>query len=272
MTPEQIKEVLEKSGYLFEQQVATQIEQFGYHVTTNKAYQDQEEGKSREIDIVAHKEYFRLSEWGQEAIGVCYLNCECKNSSSPLVFINRKKSLLDKSYTPDGIFLINDPYSKHTSNILFHKLGLFENHFATNTEHKAVQIWKINRNGNKTEAQHSGVIEGFIYPLVKSKKLWENQLPGDRDDKKYCKIIFNLVITNAPIYTIDSMDENALPKPCYYAPFIRELRTRDFNGEYLITFVQYKELKRFFENEIGCFMDAIKAKYEEKPELYSFLL
>ena len=50
-----------------EQEVATQLEALGFHVSTNMAFEDIEEGKSREIDVikrVAHNEE-------KEAVSVC---------------------------------------------------------------------------------------------------------------------------------------------------------------------------------------------------------
>ena len=60
-SPEAIVAALKKSGYLMEQEVATQLENLGFNVWTNWAFEDSDEGKSREMDIraikrVAHNE------------------------------------------------------------------------------------------------------------------------------------------------------------------------------------------------------------------------
>lgn len=274
MTPEEIKEALNKSGYLFEQQVATQLEKLGFHVETNKAFLDQEEGKSREIDVMAFKELFRVKEVNTQAIGVCYLNCECKNSTNPLVFLTRNKNVLDRSWEPDGIFLCQSSRLKSIDGSqkdfpAFSSLGLYDHHFATKTEEKAVQLCKITRNGNKIEAQHSGVIEGFIYPLVKSKRIWENQLPQDTETKKYCKILFNLVVTNAPIYTIDALQPDPIPVARPFVPFVRELRTQLYEGRFLITFVHYDHLQFFIEQEVKPLFSRIEELYQQDPFLFT---
>ena len=46
---------LQASGYLFEQEVATSLENLGFHVETNSAFLDRELEKSRELDIRAVK-------------------------------------------------------------------------------------------------------------------------------------------------------------------------------------------------------------------------
>ena len=82
---EDIVRALGNSGYLMEQEVATQLEARDFHVFTNQAYEDIEEGKSREIDVVArkrvaHSEKSKLSAWVEIVV-------ECKNSTNPFVFI-----------------------------------------------------------------------------------------------------------------------------------------------------------------------------------------
>lgn len=50
---DEILAALKKSGYLMEQEVATQLETLGFHVNTNWAFEDNDEKKSREIDVRA---------------------------------------------------------------------------------------------------------------------------------------------------------------------------------------------------------------------------
>ena len=53
--PSDIITALSQSGYLIEQHVATQLEALDLHVWTNWAFEDIDEGKSREIDMRAVK-------------------------------------------------------------------------------------------------------------------------------------------------------------------------------------------------------------------------
>ena len=53
--PDEIIQALKKSGYLMEQVVATQLENLDFHVHTNWAFRDPDEGKSREVDVRAFK-------------------------------------------------------------------------------------------------------------------------------------------------------------------------------------------------------------------------
>src|SRR5258708_26236343 len=100
-TIEEINNAVQKTGFLFEQNIASAIENANFDVITNYAYLDTDEGKSREVDIVAHKQMFEIKD--RNIRGVCYLICECKDSDNPMVFFVRKKTWGDKYYRPQEI-------------------------------------------------------------------------------------------------------------------------------------------------------------------------
>ncbi|OYU55699.1 MAG: hypothetical protein CFE25_00125 [Chitinophagaceae bacterium BSSC1] len=272
MTPEEIKEILNQSGYLFEQQVASIIEGLGFHVTTNKAYLDEEEDKSREIDVYGYKVFFEIP-GDVSSIGIVYINCECKKSSTPYVFINRKKGIQDQHYVPDGINLIYNKYYKRigdnslTEIEAFTYLNLQQKHFYTREPYKAVQICKIIQNGKKIEAQHSGVIEGFIYPLTKSMKVWKNQAHSNNTKQRFCKLFLNIAVVDSQLYTINVDDENPMPIESNYVPFIRGIQSKNIKGTYLFTFVKFDYLKNFIKNEIEGFCSEVSQKYINDPSL-----
>lgn len=91
---EEIMAAIEASGYLMEQEVATQLERRGLHVRTNVAFEDSEEGKSREIDVTA---ITRVAVDETEKVGALVeLLVECKNTANPFVFIARPKNEADR--------------------------------------------------------------------------------------------------------------------------------------------------------------------------------
>ena len=97
----EIVDALKQSGYLMEQEVATQLEALDFHVSTNLAYEDIEERKSREIDVsaikkVAHNEEKNLSAFVE-------IIAECKNSTNPFVFIGRPKNQTDNQHPPQEL-------------------------------------------------------------------------------------------------------------------------------------------------------------------------
>ncbi len=52
-TDTEILAAIRESGYLMEQEVASVLEGLGFHVQTNRAFEDVDEGKSRELDVAA---------------------------------------------------------------------------------------------------------------------------------------------------------------------------------------------------------------------------
>jgi len=89
-TDQQILGALECSGFLFEQEVATTLESSGFHVETSWAYLDPDMEKSREIDLRAVKNVLNDEQLGLQVF--VELLVECKNSDSPLVFLERPKN------------------------------------------------------------------------------------------------------------------------------------------------------------------------------------
>ena len=109
-TEDDIVKALSKSGYLLEQQVANKLEALSHYVWTNEAFQDVDEGKSREIDAKARKQFFHSDELNIS--GWTEIIAECKNMSSPLVFIGRDKSDVDHGKTPSEIVFPSSEYHK----------------------------------------------------------------------------------------------------------------------------------------------------------------
>lgn len=109
-TTEQIKKAIEQSGYLLEQRVCPIIERYYFFATPNEQYQDQDTGKSREIDVHA----VRLNSLYRNEFMDTFesiLLIECKNNSTPVVFFTQENPIPESAfgYTvlsgyPDGIY------------------------------------------------------------------------------------------------------------------------------------------------------------------------
>jgi hypothetical protein len=96
-----IMQAVNDSGFLMEQTVASQLEQRGYHVETNYAYEDPEEGKSREMDVRA-VDRIAINEEKKVAAFIEII-VECKNSDNPFVFIGRQKNIKGKGFAPQEL-------------------------------------------------------------------------------------------------------------------------------------------------------------------------
>eukprot|EP01032_Pedospumella_encystans_P008607 gene8607-10196_t len=95
-SPQQMLKALQKSGYLFEHEIATALEKMGFYVERSYAYEDPDEGKSRELDIRAFRVALKNNMYSLE-IGV-HLYMECKDSESPFVFLQTGKTDYEKRF------------------------------------------------------------------------------------------------------------------------------------------------------------------------------
>jgi hypothetical protein len=266
-SPEQIKEALEKSGYLFEQKAASLLEEMGFATVSNKAYIDKEKNKLCEIDVFACKVLHSMEDPALKII--CYLNAECKNSTNSFVFILRNKGVLDFFYKPDGIFLAQPMYvQNHSINIdAFDYMDLSKHHYATREKQKSVQICKIIGNNKKLDVQHEGVLRAILSPLIKSKAIWIKESQQADGQEKTCRIFYNIAIINADLYTIDAEKTDALPEPAKFVPFIQDVNLGELKGKFLLTFVKYDYLREFIEKEVLAFCKTVFDFYNANPKM-----
>ena len=170
-TADEIVCSLKKSGYLMEQRVATELEALDFHVQTNWAFEDPDQGKSRELDVratkrVAHNQEKRVSAFLE-------ILAECKNSENPIVLIARSKNDEDRREVPEE-FLFTFHYGMkkrlpsgntqiRMANPYLH-LGIEQAHYDHHRNLKAVQFCQIYREGKNWKAGHGGLYDGFFLP------------------------------------------------------------------------------------------------------------
>jgi len=92
LTEKEILEALERSGYLFESEIAKELYDYGFFIESNAVSLDPFTGKSREIDLVA--EYYCTDErhnrrHENKAIARTKFIFEIKNTSFPLVLMTK---------------------------------------------------------------------------------------------------------------------------------------------------------------------------------------
>ncbi len=258
-TPDDIMAAVNESGYLMEQEVATQLERRGLHVRTSVAFEDPDERKSREIDVtavrrVAHDETAKLAAFVE-------LIVECKNSSNPFVFIARPKNEGDRHATP-GEFLFPYKYEgrKETEGVLrmtrevsaFHHLGFDQVFTAHTAPWKAVQFCRIDRKGGGWHANHGGLYDAIFYPMAKALVARRRKVPKATraDDWRYFWLFFPLVVTSGDLILIDSSAEHPAPTSVDHVSFQRELKSGDLSGSFMVTFVRQSALQSFMEQVV----------------------
>lgn len=258
-TLEQIMEAVSESGYLMEQEVATQFEKRGFHVRTNVPYEDLEEKKSREIDVTAVKS--AAYDVKSKLAAFIEIIAECKNSNNPFIFIARNKNREDQNEQPEEFLF---PFHYHMSKDngvggsigkavpAFSHLGfdkVFSEHVNT---WKAVQFCRIDRKSDKWHANHGGLYDATFYPMVKALLSRKQGVSiGSRPDAwRNMWFFFPVVITSGDLFLIDSTAETPRPQSVDHISFKRKLKSGVLSGSYMLTFVRQQSLEPFLQTVV----------------------
>lgn len=253
-TNEEIMEAIEQSGYLLEQHVATQLEALNFHIRTNVAFEDPDEGKSREIDVSAIKRV-AVNESAKVAAFI-ELVVECKNNTNPLVFITRPKNKGDANARPEQFRYpmkygmkkdLGGGRSLFRELDAFSHLGFNEIHYRHLQPAKAVQFCRIDRKGGSWHANHGGLYDATFYPMAKAVTARLADVPRGtgREDWKYLWLLFSIIVTSGDLLIVDSAKANPLPEPQDWVSFSRELKSGKLSGTYALDFVRQDQLEKF---------------------------
>ena len=238
-----------------EQEIASKLEALGFHVFTNWAFQDQDEGKSRELDVRAIKRVAHNEEIGLSAF--VELLVECKNSINPFVFITRRKNEADKFEAPhEFVFPLAEYKAKkpldakrslvRNINPFFH-LGFDKVHYDFNRDRKAVQFCRIDRKGKTWIANHGGLYDSIFFPIAKATTIRMKKIRPTRHQKKAGNfwLLVPIVVVSGGIYVVDSDQTEPKPEFINYLTFQREIRSGSINGRFAVDFVQQDHLSDF---------------------------
>ena len=275
-TSEQIADAIRRSGYLMEQEVGTQLENLGFHVWTNWAFEDADEGKSREIDVRAVKRVV-INEEAKLAAFVEAI-VECKNNAYPFVFIGRPKNELDRRDAPNELMFplqeyraekpINQTATHVLNNEAFFHLGFHKLHYAFTKDSKAVQFCRIERKGKRWHADHGGMYDALFYPLAKAVTARKHEVtrPWRSGDWRYFNFFIPMVVVNGDIYYVDSTKNVPEPTKTFHVSFKREIQSEKLKGTFAIDFVQQSQLELFFGNCIQPLIDKMVDLVTNHPD------
>lgn len=256
---DEIMAAINESGYLMEQEVATRLEQRGFHVRTNVAFEDPDESKSREIDVVAVKRT-SFDEAAKLSANVELL-VECKNSANPFVCIARSKNPSDRHHSPEEFLF---PYRYEMKKDLgpgkgmtrqvkaFHHLGFDQVFKAHVRPWKAVQFCRIDRKGSGWHANHGGLYDAIFYPMAKALNARRKEVPkaSRPDEWRYTWLFFPLVVTSGDLFLIDATADQPSPVDVDHVSFQRELKSGKLSGSFMVTFVRQQALDSFLADVV----------------------
>jgi len=216
---EDIRKAIDKSGYVFELQLCPIFEKFGFITYSCAQFQDQDTGKSRELDIEAVDDVM-INDIDDVTLITDRLSvrvvAECKNNSSPLILFTRQpylghyaeplicgnpEFLKDVEGIPSGgLFYITDylKFEEFHHNWKFthpaYQFGLMKPKFISKGTHNEVVDWSITHDDyyesiNKlTKACFSKGIDAY----KKSQHFIINEI--------YLELIYPILILSGDIY------------------------------------------------------------------------
>lgn len=272
--PDEIMGALVESGYLMEQEVASRFEALGYHVQTNRAFEDPDEGKSREMDVSAVRRV-HFDEENKIAIFIEFI-VECKNSSNPFAFITRRKNELDRRESPRELIFPIRSYrhskliSHNQSTVLeksaFLTLGLDREHYYFQNHHKSVQFCRIDRKGSGWQANHGGIFDSILFPLIKAFEVRRKTMRPREFANEWFNIFLLVptVVIRGDLFAIDSTVKDPIPETIRHVTMMREIKSNKFSGKYLIEFVTEDEIENFIHHKIEALAAAVqRAVYQD---------
>ncbi|WP_219119051.1 hypothetical protein [Janthinobacterium sp. UMAB-56] len=260
----QMRKALEKSGFLFEHKIANFMQNQGFHVDSSWAFKDPDQEKSREIDVRAIRQ--EKSNDANKIKLFCEFLIECKNSDSPLVFLQAEKNERELKHSTPREYVF--PIKKYRKNIssnsfmevdAFNRFGLESSHYYYSTPIKATQFAKIIRKGSEWYANHDGVYDSLILPQVKAIEQRRKEVDSTFYKEQWTNIwlFFNVVVLRDHLFIMDANDDDAVPVETGRVSFVRHIKTEGLDGHYLIDFVTEKYLSNYikevnsFANEVG---------------------
>lgn len=276
-SPGEIITALSQSGYLMEQRVATQLESLGLHIWTNWAFEDVDEGESREIDVRAIKRV--ANNEGNRLGGFLEILAECKNNSSPLVFIGRPRSAVDNLNPPEEIIFpigqyterrqLNQRSMQRDKDAFFH-LGFDQVHYEYLTNVKAVQFCRIDRQKQKWQAHHGDLYDSIFYPIAKALTARKRELSSriyHSKDTRYFWIFAPIVVTNGDIFFVDSTKSNPVPEKRSYITFKRDIQAENLKGTFAVNFMHQDHIGEFFAECLQPLVDKVIDLSDNRPNL-----
>lgn len=271
---------LQASGYLMEQEVATDLESLGFTVRTGRAYRDQDTGVSREIDVWARKELCRNDEAG--LVVTVELVCECKNNTNPLVFLIRPR----QAHMPGSFYwdpeeylfpiqrfettIEDDGQRYKTMSSAFMELELYRHHYSNKQPYRAVHVCKIVRDRSAWKAQSEDIYNAMFMPVIKSMLHMRAGVASwfRSGHPKYVWLFVPIVVVNDAMYAVDALASSLEPRRITHINYQRELESGAIQGRFAVDFVARSWVRDFLQADILPFARHVCQLAQESPERF----
>jgi hypothetical protein len=261
LTVAQIRESLERSGYLMEQRIAPSLEQQGYFVTRNLEYEDPDTGKSREIDLHALRVVLLSRPRLQDLLTQTVI-ASCKNNHLPIVlftYSNPLRGIIEVMEIPKVGFPLTVKTKDEIESIESF-LNLGRSHHFYGASHVARQYCRIKETKAGTQATYMadhGELQSDIDSLIRAVNA---EILDFKQDPEYLRefrsshssendinlnFIYPVVILAGDMYDCRQTRKGVTIKPSNHILFVREVKSRSIKGEFCVDFIRESYLGRY---------------------------
>jgi hypothetical protein len=226
---QKIKNWIEQNGYPFEMIVAKSFKEAGFEISQSVLFKDEETGKYRETDIIAHETKNIRNVWFNISFIV-----ECKKSNEKpwIIFKNNEQyTLLNKKYpvliTKNGNILIDSIIrnSQYRSPLLFPPIKDSGYNIVT----------AFNTKSDAAYAASQSVIKACEYLLSKS----------NESSKKFCNLYVPVIAIEGELYESYLNSDNKLELNEVDSSSIISTKSFEENNSNYIRIVSSKNLDDF---------------------------
>lgn len=208
ISTKQMKDAIQRSGYLLEQRIEAILTKEGYFAETNPVFPDPDTGKSREIDISALSAT-QIYKKGFNFIFPTIL-CECENNAQPIVFFAKESPISFMHHEQVKIsgvpvkFWKDDSYislSEFTGMEKFHHYGkgLVATQYCNFQPKKDKSSWTALHNEKQHDTFNS-LLKALDYEIAKHFDNW--YLPNKVDEEEVnIQIYYPLVIFQGDLFS-----------------------------------------------------------------------
>ncbi len=244
---EQIRAAVDRSGYLMEQKITAGVSIKGYSVVPSWPFPDQDLGVSREVDVLGNKS-IHMEE--KPPFAFLWLLCECKNSSQPFVFMGNSRDEWHGIWLSSLVNVAGKDSSAKWKAISS-KIDISKHHHYSPQAVLATQFCKIVRDRSAWKANHEGVYDSLLLPLIKAVEAHKSITEGFPALIPFTISVYYLVIVTAgDLYYLDAASPDSQPEKKEWCSLYRRINSSKITGAYTFDFVTMDHLGKFLDTVI----------------------
>ncbi|MET3349569.1 UNVERIFIED_ORG: hypothetical protein ABID57_001241 [Arthrobacter sp. UYEF1] len=284
-SPEEVLSALKVTGFLLEQEVLRMVEDHGFYADISRAYDDPDEGKSREIDVFGWKPFY-VHERRDCVFGI-RLIIECKNPKSPYVVIGHTPNSGEKrgmgggySFWTPLVEIGTTPHPNVPARYSVHHLsppdllGFADLEGSPTNEHfVGNQLIAMERKGTEWFAGNSHIFDGIVMPMLKAmshhQQVNRNVRSGplQTGEQSHNSLTVPILVTSNQIFEVNTDNEPSEAVAVPWTNVTRQVKTKDVQRTIKIDVVQASHLSDFLEQRVLKFGDAAAQLIQLCPEI-----